>query len=66
MSVCNSLQSCLMRLVLQVKFHENRLLSGSVDGLISVFDVANGFDEDEGFLVRSARFTQKYQICYNS
>ncbi len=36
---------------LQVKFCQSRLLSGSVDGLISVFDVANGFDEDDGFLV---------------
>ncbi|KAL0043718.1 hypothetical protein WJX82_010118 [Trebouxia sp. C0006] len=36
--------------VTQVKFCQSRLLSGSVDGLISVFDVANGFDEDAGFL----------------
>ena len=32
-------------------FHGNRFLSGSVDGLINVFDLSNGFDEDEGFLV---------------
>lgn len=41
----------VMRLLLQVMFHGNRFLSGSVDGLINVFDLSSGFDEDEGFLV---------------
>ncbi|KAL3157293.1 hypothetical protein ABBQ38_001524 [Trebouxia sp. C0009 RCD-2024] len=36
--------------VTQVKFCHNRLISGSVDGLINVFDISTGFDEDEGFL----------------
>ena len=40
-----------LSLLLQVMFHGNRFLSGSVDGLINVFDLSNGFDEDEGFLV---------------
>ena len=37
-----------------MQFHKNHFLSGSMDGLISVFDVTNGLDEDEGFLVRSS------------
>ena len=34
-----------------MKFCQNRFISGSVDGLINVFDTSSGFDEDEGFLV---------------
>ena len=37
--------------LLQVAFHNNCFLSGSVDGMINVYDVSDGFDEDDGFLV---------------
>ena len=39
---------------MQVMFHptqQNKLLSASVDGLVAVFDLANGLDEDDGFMV---------------
>lgn len=40
--------------VVQVLFHpiqQSKLLSASVDGLVAVFDIANGLDEDNGFMV---------------
>lgn len=40
--------------VFQVKFHPtqpNVFLSASTDGLISVYDMSNGLDEDDGFMV---------------
>lgn len=39
---------------MQVMFHptkQNKLLSASVDGLVAVFDLANGLNEDDGFIV---------------
>ena len=47
-----------------MKFCQNRLISGSVDGLINVFDVANGFDEDEGFLVSQQRCTAHVDLLF--
>ena len=48
-----------------MKFCQDRLISGSVDGLINVFDTSNGFDEDEGFLVReSCRQNAPYEPAW--
>lgn len=58
-------------MTLQVMFHpsqSNKLLSASVDGLVAVFDLAKGLDEDEGFLVRSKTFNrllvEVYMPCW--
>ena len=44
-------------------FHENRFISASEDGLISVFDLSTGFDEDQGFMVQSLPI---YNLCVGS
>lgn len=54
----------LCLIALQVKFCQNRLISGSVDGLVNVFDVSNGFDEDEGFLVSQQRCEVHLNLMY--
>lgn len=30
---------------------QDKLITGSVDGLVAVFDISNGLDEDDGFMV---------------
>ena len=45
----------MVRKIVQVVFHNNNFLSGSIDGMVNVFDIANSFDEDGGFLVSPGR-----------